>query len=56
MTREYLLVEPAYDPPTFTHDIFHITHPCYIQNYVLAEMLTNQLLEASGSKSDDPWK
>jgi oligoendopeptidase F len=53
--REYLLVEPANDPPTFTHDIFHITHPCYIQNYVLAEMMAYQILGASEAKGDDPW-
>ncbi len=55
MLRGHLFVEPAIDPPTFTHDIFHITHPCYIQNYVLAEMVAAQLLEASDSGTDDPW-
>jgi peptidyl-dipeptidase A len=55
MLREHIFVEPAVDPPTFTHDIFHITHPCYIQNYVLAEMLASQALDASDSATDDPW-
>ena len=55
MLRSNMLVEPANDPPTFTHDIFHITHPCYIQNYVLAEMMAYHLLDASASSSGDPW-
>lgn len=46
MIRKYLLVEPASPEPTWTHDIFHITHPCYIQNYVLAEMMAFHLLNA----------
>jgi len=53
MIREYYLVEPAVDPPPFTTNIFHITHPCYIQNYVLAEMAAAHLLEAS--QGGDPW-
>ena len=54
-TRKYLLVEPANIPPTFTHDIFHITHPCYIQNYVLAEIMAFHLLGAGEPDRDDPW-
>jgi len=54
-TRKYLLVEPASIPPTFTHDIFHITHPCYIQNYVLAEIMAYHLLSAGKSGEEDPW-
>jgi len=55
MFRRHLFVEPAVEPPTFTHDIFHITHPCYLQNYVLAELVAAQLLEASDSSNGDPW-
>jgi peptidyl-dipeptidase A len=55
MVRKYMFVEPACDPPTFTHDIFQITHPCYIQNYVIAEMIAAQLFESSDSKNGDPW-
>jgi len=55
MFREHLGVEPSVDPPVFTPDIFHITHPCYIQNYVLAEMIAAQLLEASESTNGEPW-
>ncbi len=55
MIRKHYMVEPAVDPPSFTHDIFHITHPCYIQNYVLAEMVAAQLLESSDSNTSDPW-
>src|SRR4030042_6809974 len=55
MHRKLFFVEPAVDPPPFTTDIFHITHPCYLQNYVLAEMFAEQLLGAPGGKSDDPW-
>ncbi len=56
MIRKYYGVEPAVDPPTFTHDIFHITHPCYLQNYVLAEMIAAQLLESSATKNGDAWE
>jgi hypothetical protein len=53
MFRKHFFVEPAVDPPTWTHDIFHITHPCYIQNYVLAEMMAFHLLKAGSG--NDPW-
>ena len=51
--RKYFFVEPAIDPPTWTHDIFHITHPCYIQNYVLAEIMAFHLLKGSTGWSVD---
>jgi hypothetical protein len=55
MFRRHFFVEPAIDPPTWTHDIFHITHPCYIQNYVLAEMIAFHLLGSSGKSESDRW-
>jgi len=54
-TRRNFFVEPAVDPPSFTTDIFHITHPCYLQNYVLAEMFAEHILESSPTKDTDPW-
>lgn len=55
MFRSYFFVEPALDPPTWTHDIFHITHPCYIQNYVLAEIMAFHLLSGSQKNKSDAW-
>jgi oligoendopeptidase F len=55
MFRRNFFVEPALDPPTWTHDIFHITHPCYIQNYVLAEIMAFHLLSGSRKKGSETW-
>jgi len=55
MVRKYFLVEPALEKPTWTHDIFHITHPIYIQNYVLAEMMARHILDSSDTLGEDPW-